>query len=101
MTDDELNYISAIARMLRSTIDDDLLPDGPIDGLLLNYAIVVLSVGEETSARDVHNAWAAWMAAVDRNHKSLVPFESLDRATAMSDEPFAEAIRSVARELTL
>jgi hypothetical protein len=62
------------------------------------YALLALAKGVEVTAEDVHNAWAVWMSGENPGHQSLRRFTDLDAETRASDEPFVEAIRSVAAE---
>ena len=55
--------------------------------------------GASVNAEDVHNAWAVWMLEQDPSHRSIKPFGELDSDTQASDEPYVQAIRSVAQRL--
>jgi hypothetical protein len=94
-----MNYITAIARDIRSRLDPNTLPDEPIEDLLRYYAVLALSLGTAVSDRDVHNAWVAWMSGIDSSHPALVPFDELPSEAVSQDHPFVEAIREVARDL--
>jgi hypothetical protein len=94
-------FLRRIADEIREQLDSDLVPPGDARLLFDIYAVLALALGEKVTATDVHNAWAAWMAARDPDHPSLVPFNELDRATAAADKPFVEAIRVVARNLSV
>ena len=65
--------------------------------LYLLYAVLALTKGEATTARDVHDAWVAWMAIRGEAHESMVPFENLSRDVKDEDDPYVAAIRRVAR----
>lgn len=91
-----MNYLDKIGqRIYRLVESDGEMADK--DVLLYRlYALLVLAKGEETTAEDVHNAWAAW-AAIDRPwHAALVPFAVLSDDVQALDEPYVEAIRRVA-----
>ena len=94
----ENNYLREVALQIRQRIPEDALPpDGPIDLLFDIYAILALSKGENTTAKDVHNAWVAWMGTVHTSHQSIVPFDELPKEIADADMPFVQAIREVGK----
>lgn len=70
-------------------VDDDLT-------LYRIYAVLALAKGEDTTAEDVHNAWAAWTAGNRPRHRSLVPFSELSPEVQALDEPYVQAIRRAA-----
>lgn len=94
-----LNYLDELASRIRNHVPSVDLPDENTRGLFRIYAVLALAKGTAVTSEDVHNAWAAWMSGFEVRHEALVPFEDLDPATASDDEPFAEAIRIVARTL--
>ncbi len=51
------------------------------------------------TAEDVRNAWAVWMLEQGPTHQAIKPFFALDAKTQASDEPYVQAIRSVAERL--
>lgn len=85
---------------LAGRVRDELHPDDrPTEDATLLYALYALLVaakGEETSLRDVHDAWATWMALRGIEHESAIPFEELSSAVQAEDQPFVDAIRRVA-----
>lgn len=95
-----MNYLDDLAVRIRAAVPPSDLPHDDTLGLFRTYAVLLLAKGEEVNASDVHNAWVAWMAGRDRNHRSLVPFQALPAAVADDDEPYVSAIRSVARSLS-
>ena len=86
-----MNYLLEIANQIRAAIPDTLVPE---DADM--YAVLVRSLGTETTAENVHGAWTAWMASRGEHHDSMVPFADLPASVQREDEPFAEAIRRVA-----
>lgn len=90
-----MNYVVDVAQRIKREVRPELIPEGDADSLFLLYAVLALAVGEKVRARDVHDAWAAWMSQQDPAHQSIKPFEELDEETQAQDEPFAEAIRRV------
>lgn len=90
-----MNYIVDVAQQIKREVQPALIPEGDTDSLFLIYAALALAVGEKVRARDVHNAWAAWMSQQNPAHESIKPFDDLDEETQAQDEPFAEAIRRV------
>jgi hypothetical protein len=59
------------------------------------YALLALAKGEQVTAADVHDAWAAWMQEGNREHPAIRPFEELDSSAQRADEPFVKAIKAV------
>jgi hypothetical protein len=94
-----MSYLDAIAERIRAELSEDSLPsEGDVGRLLRLYAVLVRAKGEAVTAADVHDGWVAWMSDVNPDHPALLPFAALDPETRLADEPFAEAIRRVARE---
>lgn len=91
-----MTYLDDLGAEIKRQVPPDLLPTGDTESLFRLYALLLLVKGTEVTARDVHNAWAAWMQGRDPGHRSIKPFAELDAQTKASDEPYAEAIRSVA-----
>lgn len=74
------------------------LPDHT--GSLLDlYTLLVLVTGEETTLKNVHDAWAVWSNRTDPTHRSIVPLEDLPPATQELDRTYVEAIRLTAHQL--
>jgi len=73
------------------TIEPEEMP------LVLMYALLSRAKGTQTTAEDVHDAWALWAAsgAERPDHWSLVPFSELDEERQEKDEPYAKALREV------
>ncbi len=90
-------YLDNIASQIRAEAAGVALPAGDVEALFRLYAVVCLTRGANTTSADVHHAWVAWMLEQDPRHPSLVPLSDLDASTVAADEPFAAAIRRVAR----
>jgi hypothetical protein len=95
-----MNYVSDIAERIRREVPPEALPQGDTDLLFLMYAVLALSVGEDVRAEDVHDTWSAWMTYHDPSHKSIKPFTQLGSDIKRQDQPFVDAIRKVASQLT-
>lgn len=63
------------------------------------YTLLVLTRGEETTLRDVHDAWSMWTIGARRDHPYVVPFDQLPPKIADLDRPDAEAIHRTAAAL--
>lgn len=87
------NYIDDLAADIAH-----LLPDCP-EGLLPFYVLLTLVKGDGTTPRDVHDAWAAWKAPVEPDHRYLVPFTDLPPEIQEYDHPPAAAIWVAAERL--
>lgn len=92
-----MNYIDELATKIHRAAPPDT---EPWDWLPLYriYAVLALAKGEAVSDTDVHDAWAAWAATYQPDHRSLIEFYDLPKHTRELDTPYAAAIRSVARE---
>jgi hypothetical protein len=91
-----LTYLDDIGAEISAKLSPEDLPEGDIAPLMRLYAVLALAKGCATTDEDVHNAWVAWMAAIDPTHDALRPFADLDRETRREDAPFLHAIKSVA-----
>jgi hypothetical protein len=96
-----MTYLDKLAAQIERQVPPGLLPAEDTEPLFRLYAVLLLVKGTAVTASDVHNAWAAWMQEHDPDHPSIKPFDELDAETRTSDEPFAEAIRSVAVRIRL
>lgn len=88
-----MNYLDEYAERIRAQVPIQLLPEHDATALFRIYAVLGLALGPEVRARDVHNAWSAWMAGIRPDHPALVPFENLPLEQQAQDEPFVDAIR--------
>lgn len=95
-----MTYLDDLAATIRGYAPANGLPTPKLDSLYRLYAVLALAKGEAVTAEDVHNAWAAWTQDSDTIHSEVRPFSELDHATQAEDAPYAEAIRSAARELS-
>jgi hypothetical protein len=91
------NFIKTAADEIRSAVPPEALPDEASDDLFLIYAVLLLAKGEDVQARDVHNAWSAWMTTHDPRHESIRPYDELPSDVRREDDPYLLAIRNVAR----
>lgn len=73
-------------------VKEQLLELGCDETLTALYTLLALVKGQDVTMKDVHDAWAVWKNNIDKEHKSLVPFERLDRATKNLDAEYANAI---------
>lgn len=65
---------------------------------MLLYALLARTKGVDTTAEDVHDAWAAWKAIRGVDHEARVPFADLRADVQAQDAPFLHAIHEVARQ---
>jgi len=93
------SYIVDIAAEIQAAVPPESLPAGDIDDLFLVYAVLALAKGADVEARDIHNAWAAWMSTRDPHHESIVPYDDLSPDVRREDDPYLAAVRSVAHRL--
>ena len=93
-----MNYIDAIAERINAELDSEPLSD-EWRPLYRIYAVLALVQGTATTLEDVHDAWSAYMAGVNPDHRSLVPFDRLTPEVQSLDEPYRDAIHMVARDI--
>jgi hypothetical protein len=93
-----LSYVEELAEAIRGAVSPHLLPEGDTAALFRIYAVLALAKGERVVLEDVHDAWAAWMSEQDPNHQSLRPLQELPAEVQRADQPYLDAIRTVARD---
>lgn len=91
-----MNYIDDLAEDIYESVEGHVPANRDDLALYRIYAVLCLSKGQAVTNEDVHNAWAAWQAEMNPEHRSLVPFRELSPATQALDEPYRDAIRAVA-----
>ena len=97
-----MNYIDNIAWLIITECGGDVVERSMTSfDLYRGYAVLLLAKGADVTAEDVHNAWAAWQASVQPDHRSLVPFGSLSKKTQALDTPYVAAIHKIAQRLSV
>jgi hypothetical protein len=86
-----VNYIDTIAEKIGLRCDMSMAEPSQ-RRLLRIYALLALTTGGDTTSENVHDAWSAWRAGTMPDHKSLIPFEQLDKATQDMDNDYRDAI---------
>lgn len=94
-------YLKEIASSIRDHIPAGSMPSEDADELMLRYAVLLRAKGVNVTNSDIHDAWAAWMAASDSDHVALVPYDELPKEIQEQDLVFATAVRRAAEELQL
>jgi hypothetical protein len=89
-----MNYIDRVAARIGRAIGSECE-----QSLLRIYAVLALALGDDVRRRDVHDAWSAWCAGRDPQHRSLVPYSELSPEVQALDQPYAEAICQVVEEI--
>lgn len=92
-----MNYVATTIEALRAQLPEN---DGTDEDLLRAYALLVHTTGTGTSLEHVHDAWALWRAQTRPEHPDLVPFAQLSAQVADYDQPYRDAIRTVAAALS-
>jgi hypothetical protein len=93
-----MNYVDDLAEAIRRAVPAQLLPDGDVDDLFRIYAVLAMAKGQSVALEDVHDAWSAWMSRHQPAHPSLKPLAQLPPDIRQADEPYLDAIRTVARK---
>lgn len=100
-----MNYIDKIAMDIYHAAHPDRSGNMDEESFRLYriYAVLLLSKAEfsEIELEDVHNAWSAWRAGTNPNHKSLVPFNELSVEVQELDKPYRDAIMYVAENMEI
>jgi hypothetical protein len=79
----------------------DELRDENLEPVLIGYyTLLTLTLGEATTLKDVHDAWALWRMAAQPSHRDLIPFADLATDVQERDRPNMDAIHRAARSLT-
>lgn len=73
-------------------------------GLMRVYTVLLLTKGEETTLKDVHDAWSVninetWDRDTLGEHWSLIPFNELKKETQDKDQGYVDGIHKAAKEL--
>lgn len=96
------NYLDELAiQIAREAGDYPFIGDYAGIELFRQYAVLLLAKGRAVTAEDVHNGWAAWASERRVHSHNIIPFAQLDWHTKEEDEPYAMAIRRVARSLVV
>ncbi len=95
-----MSYLDEVARAVYRAVHRREMPADERP-LYLGYAVLVLSLGADTTAEHVHNAWAAWASVACPDHDCLRPYPELPAAIQARDEPYVRGIREVAGTRTV
>ena len=90
-----MTYLQDLADEIEAEALPAGTPDAQMRDLFRVYAVLAQAKGEETTARDVHDAWVAWMLSLGRDHESMVPYSELPPEVQREDDRFVSAIREV------
>lgn len=91
-----MNYIQTVIELLDEKLD---LKTTPYEKLLDVYALLVLTVGENCTQENIHDAWSVWQNKIDDSHRSLIPFADLAKEVQALDEKYRLAVVEVAKKL--
>jgi len=91
-----MTYLQTAAQAIKSEVPADKLPKANTDTLFLIYAVLMFAKGQAVTREDVHNAWTAWATHIGKDSNSLVPFDELSPDVQARDQPFVDAITTVA-----
>lgn len=96
-----MNYLELLGAEIQREADPESTPPDEDMPLYRLYALLLLAKGDEVTDEDVHNAWAAWATEHQPESNKIVPFKELSLRSQRKDDPYAEAIRRVARRLSI
>lgn len=92
-----MNYLDLLAAEIQRTADSGATPPDEDLPLYRQYAVLLLAKGEDITAEDVHNAWAAWATDHQPESRHLIPFKELSAREQRKDDLYVEAIKTVAQ----
>ena len=93
-----MNYIDEITDDLRAELQKMRgRPTRSPQAMLRQYAQLVLTTGEHTTARNVHDGWATYTAGVNPDDREMIPFDDLPIDMQNRDDDYVRAIHRVAR----
>lgn len=94
----DMTYIDAVAEEVAGGVGDAYCDLDEYDKLLYRiYAVLALSVGENVTLENVHDAWSAWAVTTTPHHRYAIWFKDLSEPVQEFDRPYAEAIAAAAR----
>lgn len=93
-----MNYIDELAHNIYQRAHGGGAPSKEDGNLYRLYAVLALAKGTETTNEDVHDAWSAWQAETNPEHRSLIPFKELSPAVQEMDSLYRDAIRAAAEK---
>lgn len=67
--------------------------------LLSYYSLLVITLGEETTLADIHDAWAIEKNINMPEHRSIILFEKLEPRVQELDRNYMEAVHKTAKIL--
>ena len=76
-----VNYIDSVAASVEESLAMELRPKVNAMSLYRSYALLALTVGENVTLENVHDAWSSWKAGIDPDHDAIRPFSELDGPT--------------------
>lgn len=91
-----MNYLDRLAAEIQRTADPDSRPPDEDLPLYRLYAVLLLAKGQDVTAEDVHNAWAAWASEHQPSSQHLKPFKELSLSVQRKDAAYVDAIHQVA-----
>jgi hypothetical protein len=97
----KLNYLDKIGTEIQRIADPEARPPDEDLPLYRLYAVLLLAKGEDVTADDVHNAWAAWASDHDPDNRNLLPFKELSLRVQRKDQIYVDAIHEVAKHMRL
>ncbi len=95
------SYLDKIAAEIRRTADPEAAASDEDLPLYRLYAVLLLAKGQDVTAEDVHNAWAAWASEHEPESRNLLPFKELSLRVQRKDDTYVDAIHEVAKQMRL
>ena len=91
-----MNYIQGVQDLLENEFK---MKGTDYEELLEVYGLLVLTVGDNCTNENVHDAWAIWKNKTQPNHRLLIQFNELTKEAQDLDEPYRQAIIKVSKLL--
>lgn len=89
-------YLDKIAIEIQRTADPNTVPRDADLPLYRLYAVLLLAKGQDVTAEDVHNAWAAWASEHEPENRNVLPFKELSLRVQRKDQLYVDVIHQLA-----
>lgn len=92
-------YLDKIAIDISKSADSDAIMSDEDLPLYRIYAVLLLAKGQDVTAEDVHNAWAAWACVYEPDSQNIIPFKELSHRVQQKDKLYVDTIHKVSKRM--
>lgn len=93
-----MDYVTERAHKIFALAHGGGEPSAQDIALYRTYAVLSFAKGTATTAKDVHDAWSAWIVGLYPDHRSLKPFNELTPEVQAMDDLYVGAIQRAVEE---